>query len=304
MFKRVDRKRKRKAEEEALGLDEEMKEILGMQDTDSDESDNSASEVDDEGDSDSEAGDDEEINEEEDEIEDAEEDEESEPEDEEEYRPTIPLHKAVSSPLYEILDATACLVCPGKVLKTPDLEDTHKKSKACMIWFVSQFAHLRRFKRFTALAKDADQDANAWDIVDLMAREDTMKPIPSQSSVSSETTSKRAAKKKARREFIKNKHTERKAATRAKRETASQADAAEPKAVDQQPPKKQSAPTVTSKSPPSKKQKIQGGSLHNAKSKAKAGKLKGADGTPKKAVGKTKPLDMARKHKGAKLQKS
>jgi len=39
MFKRVDKKRKKREEEEELGLDQEMKEIIGLSDTDSEESD-------------------------------------------------------------------------------------------------------------------------------------------------------------------------------------------------------------------------------------------------------------------------
>jgi hypothetical protein len=53
MFKRVAKRVKRKEEEEALGLDEDMKEALGMHDTDSDESESDSSEDDD---SQSEAG--------------------------------------------------------------------------------------------------------------------------------------------------------------------------------------------------------------------------------------------------------
>src|SRR3984885_6996696 len=39
MYKRVEKRRRKKEEEEELGLDDDMKEVLGMQDTDSDESD-------------------------------------------------------------------------------------------------------------------------------------------------------------------------------------------------------------------------------------------------------------------------
>jgi hypothetical protein len=43
MFKRVAKRVKRKEDEEALGLDEDMKEALGMHDTDSDESESDSS---------------------------------------------------------------------------------------------------------------------------------------------------------------------------------------------------------------------------------------------------------------------
>lgn len=43
MFKRVEKRRRRQEEEQELGLDEEMKQVLGIQDTDSEESDSDSS---------------------------------------------------------------------------------------------------------------------------------------------------------------------------------------------------------------------------------------------------------------------
>lgn len=43
MYKRVEKRRRKQSKEEELGLTEEMKEVLGMHDTDSDESDSSSS---------------------------------------------------------------------------------------------------------------------------------------------------------------------------------------------------------------------------------------------------------------------
>ena len=47
MFKRVEKRRLKKQEEEELGIDEDMKEILGMHDTDSEESASDESDSDD-----------------------------------------------------------------------------------------------------------------------------------------------------------------------------------------------------------------------------------------------------------------
>ena len=44
MFKRVEKRIRKKEKEEELGIDEDMKEMLGMHDTDSEESDSSSSE--------------------------------------------------------------------------------------------------------------------------------------------------------------------------------------------------------------------------------------------------------------------
>jgi hypothetical protein len=46
MFKRVSKRIAKKEEEEALGLDADMKEVLGLQDTDSEESESSSNESD------------------------------------------------------------------------------------------------------------------------------------------------------------------------------------------------------------------------------------------------------------------
>lgn len=127
MFKRVEKRRRKKVEEEELGLDEDMKEILGLQDTDSDESDS---------DSDQSS------------TEDVEEGEkyfsdmggfgkdsgtDQNDEKEEEH---ITIQEALRDPVYLISlqpDTKACVVCPGKLLKGGKMVELHRTSKACTL---------------------------------------------------------------------------------------------------------------------------------------------------------------------------
>jgi hypothetical protein len=123
MFKRVDKRRRKKAEEEKLGLDEEVKEILGIQDTDSEES-VSESESD-EGEEEESAAE-EEMN--------SGEDEEDEEED-----PSITVSQALKDPLYIVSilpDVKACIVCPGKLLKNVKMVQLHRTSNACTLSLV------------------------------------------------------------------------------------------------------------------------------------------------------------------------
>ena len=118
MLKRVDKRRRKKAEEEKLGLDEEVKEILGIQDTDSEESESES----DEGEKEESAAD-EEMN--------FGEDEEDEEED-----PSITVSQALKDPLYIVSilpDVKACIVCPGKLLKTVKMVQLHRTSNACTL---------------------------------------------------------------------------------------------------------------------------------------------------------------------------
>ena len=125
MFKRVERKRKRKEEEEALGLDEETKEVLGLNDTDSDES---ASSGDDSSDNEDAEGAD--VGAEEEEG--VSEEDDSEDEDEE---ATIPIRTALTNPIYVVaIEPTtthSCAVCPGRILKGSQMLEVHNTSKAC-----------------------------------------------------------------------------------------------------------------------------------------------------------------------------
>lgn len=127
MFKRVDKRRRRKEEEERLGLDEEVKEILGIHDTDSEESE-----------SDSDDGEEEEDEEEEESVADDEEmnSGEEDKEDDEEEDPSITVGQALKDPLYIVSvlpDVKACIVCPGKLLKSLRMVQLHRTSNACTI---------------------------------------------------------------------------------------------------------------------------------------------------------------------------
>lgn len=113
MFKRVEKRRRKEEDEDALGLNEEMKEIMGLQDTDSEESDSGS-----EGSGDNE-----------DEI--REEDEEDEVNSEDEELPPITIAEALVEPVFiAALEPTqyACVVCPGRVLKGSEMRQAHISS--------------------------------------------------------------------------------------------------------------------------------------------------------------------------------
>lgn len=170
MFKRVERRQKRKEKEEELGLDEEMKEVMGLQDTDSSESDSNS---DDNSDSDSEApgeegdatskpvkregslkrkrgaeSDEEEGSEEDDDEgeevgldgevdEDGEEGEEEEEEDgtDEDDEPLMSISAALQNPLHVVSldpEIRTCVVCPGKLLKNAKMIEVHMASNVCL----------------------------------------------------------------------------------------------------------------------------------------------------------------------------
>ncbi|KAK0223247.1 hypothetical protein IW262DRAFT_1365529 [Armillaria fumosa] len=166
MFKRVDRRLKRRAEDEALGIDGELKQALGIPDTDSDESDSSSDSAEDEAQ--------------------AEEEEEEEDvggiEDEDdgaEVRMTVA--QVLENPLYispQDSDMTACFVCPTKLFKGPSMIQIHLRSK-------HHTRRISKFKQQSALASPQD-DAREY--------------VPSKDvQESSEGLSNRAKKKSARR---------------------------------------------------------------------------------------------------------
>lgn len=165
MFKRVARRQKRKEEEEDLGLTEEMKEVMGMQDTDSSESDSNS---DDNSDSDSEGsgedipklkgqkrkrgveneeelgseltegseGEDGELEgelEEDDGEEEGQDEEEGESDEDEE--PTMSISAALQNPLHVVSldpEIRTCVVCPGKLLKNAKMIEVHMASNVCL----------------------------------------------------------------------------------------------------------------------------------------------------------------------------
>ena len=113
----------------------EMKEVLGMHDTDSDESDSSSGDSSDSGSSDDEG----EItpNDVADEQAEDEVDEEDEEESGDELSHSIPqmsVTETMQDPVYIFStdpDVMACALCPGKLLKNTTMADIHKSSKVC-----------------------------------------------------------------------------------------------------------------------------------------------------------------------------
>lgn len=124
MFKRVERKRKRREEEEELGLDQDTKEIMGLNDTDSDESDSGSEHESAQSDNlDPDIGEDG----------DQEEDTASEDEGVDED-PPISVAEALKDPLYLIsLDPTVhgCVLCKGKLIKNAGMATAHKNASVC-----------------------------------------------------------------------------------------------------------------------------------------------------------------------------
>lgn len=140
MFKRVERRIRKKEKEEELGLDEETKEVLGLNaaDTDSDESNSSSGSESGSESEDRDGGlveDQDASNAEEDDMrEDEGDEEESEgqsDEEDEEDEPPMSVSEALQNPLWHVSlesEVKACAVCPGKLLKNPIMIDVHMKS--------------------------------------------------------------------------------------------------------------------------------------------------------------------------------
>ncbi|KAF5382144.1 hypothetical protein D9615_004420 [Tricholomella constricta] len=205
MFKRVEKRRRKREEEEELGLDEDMKEVLGMHDTDSEES---ASDSDDSSDgeqgSDDNGGTPEGGAFGEEDLEDFEEESDVE----EAEQPVITIREALRDPVYLIsLEPVvkACIVCPGKLLKGAKMVDLHRTSNACT-------AHERRLKLFKALAIKASPKDNAWDVLREQAEK---RPTPSLAAPAE--TSKRAQKRKAHAALRKERREKQKAKVKAKK---------------------------------------------------------------------------------------
>lgn len=206
MFKRVEKRRRKKQEEEELGLDEDMKEVLGIQDTDSEES---ASESD----SDSEDGnnlvDEEEMERGDEDIEGADigntdEDEEEE----EEEDPNISVSQALDEPVYVVSvlpEVKSCIVCPGKLLKSAKMVQLHRTSNACTLslvhltfrsWLTSYLgsqAHERRFKLLKQLSLNCDRNESAWEVMKQHAVE--KQQLSEAASTNANSISRRAEKK-------------------------------------------------------------------------------------------------------------
>lgn len=155
MFKRITKKVKRKERDEELGLDEEAKQVLGLQDTDSDESETDSevnSDLGSDSDSDAsldsgfDAGSDagmktewlgaEGYGSEEDEGSD---DDSLDLDFDDDDEPPMTLVEATKKPIYlteSDPDMHACIVCPKKVLKNQKMVDVHLQSSVRSIWLL------------------------------------------------------------------------------------------------------------------------------------------------------------------------
>lgn len=171
MFKRVEKRFKRKQHEDELGIDEEMKDILGLNNTDSDES---SSDDDDplHGDL---------LEDEDTEPDGADENLDSDARENEQgvdERALITVSEALNDPVFIVSldpDIKECIICPGKLLKGSVMVEKHKSSNACtlslwsdsgaqLIWIPVQ-AHERRFKQFQHLATSTASNAKAQVLV-------------------------------------------------------------------------------------------------------------------------------------------
>lgn len=142
MFKRVQKRQRKQEEEEELGLDSEMKEVLGLHDTDSEESDSSSddessgSEGKAEGEEGATSAEGHEGG-----MSDVESDGRTEATEEEDGFPLMSVTEAVSDPLYLVSmdpEVRACILCTGKLLKNPRMADVHKSSKVSTLYFHSR----------------------------------------------------------------------------------------------------------------------------------------------------------------------
>lgn len=144
MFKRVDKRRRRQEEEEELGLDDELKQVLGIQDTDSDES-NSDSDDDDDMSSDGDNeeggsdlpdmhfdGSDAEDDMDEDDEEEADEGSDSGPS----FLVKLSIEQALKEPIIPAPDDPVlnfCILCPQKTLRSETMVQVHRSSNACAL---------------------------------------------------------------------------------------------------------------------------------------------------------------------------
>ena len=141
MFKRVEKKLARKKKEEELGITDEMKEAIGLNDLDSDDSSSDESEasssspkilskrkrlLDDELDASSDVGSEGQGSGASDGLEDPEEDGEDEP------GVQMTVEEALHDPLYIVSiqpDIRGCIVCPRKLLKNDTMVSVHTRSQ-------------------------------------------------------------------------------------------------------------------------------------------------------------------------------
>lgn len=161
MFKRITKKQKKQEIDDELGLDEDTKQMFGMHDTDSDESNSSDSEEDsDLSDGGSDLDDDLDRNSTADMtmewLDAAREGSEDEDDTDEEGldldeqlddEPPLPLSEAVKNPIYLVSmdqDIRACIACPSKLLKNNKMVELHIESAV-------RWSHLFSFKKTVCL---------------------------------------------------------------------------------------------------------------------------------------------------------
>lgn len=145
MFKRVAKRIRKQEEEDALGLDAEVKQVLGLNDTDSEESDDDSSDDGSlaglEGSEDGEGlgQDGEEMDE--DEGPDLFEESDSEADDQpQKIKMKMSISQALKDPIFldpEDAMNKLCVICVGKKLKTENLVTIHRSSNACTLSLVS-----------------------------------------------------------------------------------------------------------------------------------------------------------------------
>lgn len=137
MFKRANKHLKRKQEEEELGIDGDVKAVLGLNDTDSDESESDSDSSDDS--SEDEAADDDEQASESGNASSEEDEAEGVEAEKQEEAPLMSVQEALTDPIYELprrAGVKACIICPSRVLKTPKMVETHLNSgvRMCVLY--------------------------------------------------------------------------------------------------------------------------------------------------------------------------
>ncbi|CAE6420509.1 unnamed protein product [Rhizoctonia solani] len=217
MYKRINKRIKKKEREEALGLDDETKDMLGIPETDSDESDSSDEEPSDGGSDESDVegatkplgarigqklgqlsesggSDVESLSGMEDSEEEDEGEEMDEDVDEDEDEPPMTIPEALQNPLYSIQkgsEVQRCILCPGKELKHAKMASVHTESSS----------HLRRMKRFQALAsRIGDEEEDPRLLVAALDESVRIAPKEKATKVSNETKVSRKERRTAKRE--------------------------------------------------------------------------------------------------------
>ena len=124
MLKRVERHRQKKQDADSLVLDEQWQQILGFQDTDSDESVSENSEDDDHSETSDNRGS----------------LDPSEDEGGEDHEMTV--SQALTNPIYAAVslqhEVMACIICPGKIINGPKMEGLHLASNACTLFLANR----------------------------------------------------------------------------------------------------------------------------------------------------------------------